>query len=262
MSKLYFRVKRSVMGSAFTNEMLATLCQDCRKILRWPLVKLVSKVSPAGIAPPRSPGWSNGRGVGPGIAGDGFASGNHRDDGIGDAIVDAIEDAAHRAGVVDDAVGLSALQHSAAVKAPSVGHFALQRGGGKELRQFIVVAEVEDVGAVEIGGAVGRAEIQRIVAVEEQAHAALLVERVGISVGKSYLQAVAHAFLEVSLQGVVGGNSGGRVALRFRRIAQVGDAQVDVAALVVDHHRLRVRQVDWAERGATRGLLHGVAVGV
>ena len=43
------------------NDTLTALCQDWRKMLRWPLVKLVSKVSLAGIAPPRAPGCSIGK---------------------------------------------------------------------------------------------------------------------------------------------------------------------------------------------------------
>src|SRR5580704_757443 len=59
-SKLYFKEKRSVSCVSFTNEMSARLCHDWRKMLRWPFVKSVSKVSPAGIAPPRAPGLSKG----------------------------------------------------------------------------------------------------------------------------------------------------------------------------------------------------------
>ena len=60
-SKLYLSTTRSVSGVTFTSEMLTTLCQVCRKMLRWPVVKLVSKLSPAGIAPPRSPSLSKGK---------------------------------------------------------------------------------------------------------------------------------------------------------------------------------------------------------
>ena len=80
----------------------------------------------------------------------GSTAGSQRHDGIGDAIVNAVEDAAHGAGIVDHAVGLSALENGAPVKAPSVGQFALQRGPGEELRQFVVVAEVEHVSAVKV----------------------------------------------------------------------------------------------------------------
>src|SRR5580704_1751959 len=61
ISRLYFRETRSVMGVTFKKEMSARFCQAWRKMLRWPVVKLVSKVSPAGMAPPRSPGLSSGK---------------------------------------------------------------------------------------------------------------------------------------------------------------------------------------------------------
>src|SRR5579863_41893 len=60
ISKLYFRETLSVISVSFTNDMSARFCQAWRKMLRWPVVKLVSKLSPAGIAPPRSPGFSSG----------------------------------------------------------------------------------------------------------------------------------------------------------------------------------------------------------
>src|ERR1700733_3653891 len=61
ISRLYFKRTFSVSEVSFTNEILALFCQACRKILRWPVVKLVSNVSPAGMAPPRSPGLSRGK---------------------------------------------------------------------------------------------------------------------------------------------------------------------------------------------------------
>ena len=39
---LYRIETRSVILVAFTMEMSARLCQACRKMLRWPVVKLVS----------------------------------------------------------------------------------------------------------------------------------------------------------------------------------------------------------------------------
>src|SRR3974390_1047904 len=62
ISKLYFTATRSVTCVVFMNEMSAERCHDWRKMLRWPLVKLVSYRSPAGTAPPRSPGLSKGTG--------------------------------------------------------------------------------------------------------------------------------------------------------------------------------------------------------
>src|SRR5580704_7949464 len=60
-SKLNFSEVLSVICVDFIKEMSVRFCQACRNMLRWPVVKLVSKVSPAGIAPPRSPGLSSGR---------------------------------------------------------------------------------------------------------------------------------------------------------------------------------------------------------
>jgi hypothetical protein len=59
-SKLYLRANRSDNCVTFKIEMSAFRCHDCRKMLRCPEVKLVSNVSPAGIALFRSPGLSNG----------------------------------------------------------------------------------------------------------------------------------------------------------------------------------------------------------
>src|SRR5580692_302221 len=61
-SREYFRETRSVIAVSFTMERSARFCQDCRKMLRCPPlgIKLVSNVSPGGIAPPKSPGWSTG----------------------------------------------------------------------------------------------------------------------------------------------------------------------------------------------------------
>src|ERR1700683_982549 len=59
-SKLNRADTRSVMLVIFTSETSRRRCQDWRKMLRWPVVKFVSKVSPGGIAPPRSSGASSG----------------------------------------------------------------------------------------------------------------------------------------------------------------------------------------------------------
>jgi hypothetical protein len=40
--EVYFRANRSVNGLTFTIEMSAFFCQDCLKMLRWPVVKSVS----------------------------------------------------------------------------------------------------------------------------------------------------------------------------------------------------------------------------
>src|SRR5882762_85829 len=55
-SKEYFRRKRSFNLVSFTIERSIRFCQDCRKMLRWPDVKPVSKGSFIGMAPPNAPG--------------------------------------------------------------------------------------------------------------------------------------------------------------------------------------------------------------
>src|ERR1700677_4279590 len=49
-SKVYLRLMPSLILVIFTSEISARFCQACRKMLRWPFVKSVSKVSPAGTA--------------------------------------------------------------------------------------------------------------------------------------------------------------------------------------------------------------------
>src|ERR1700733_14080367 len=47
-SRVYFRANRSVNCVNLNREISAFFCQDWRKMLRWPEVKFVSNVSPAG----------------------------------------------------------------------------------------------------------------------------------------------------------------------------------------------------------------------
>src|ERR1700674_5575859 len=65
MSKLYLNETRSVNCVVLTTDKSARLCQGWRKMLRWPDVKLVSKTSPAGLAPEGLAGLPT---DGPGIA--------------------------------------------------------------------------------------------------------------------------------------------------------------------------------------------------
>ena len=160
------------------------------------------------------------------------ATRRQRNDGIGDAVGDAIVDASHGAGIVDDAVGLSALQNGDAAKGPAVGEFARQAKTPRRSCASEQVVEVDDMGAVEVRIAVGRAQIERIISVVEQAHGALFIQRVRVGVGEAYLQAVAQALFHVGLQRVVSGNAGRGVGLRFGRVADVGNAKIDVAAFV------------------------------
>src|ERR1700730_9883157 len=60
MSKMNFADTDSVSFVSLTTDMSVRFCHDCRNRLRWPVVKLVSKVSLGGIAPLRSPGLSSG----------------------------------------------------------------------------------------------------------------------------------------------------------------------------------------------------------
>jgi len=54
-----FREERSVISVIFVSEMSARLCQDWRKVLRWPWsMKFVSHGSLEGIAPFKAPGLS------------------------------------------------------------------------------------------------------------------------------------------------------------------------------------------------------------
>ena len=120
------------------------------------------------------------------------------------------------------------------------------------------VVEVDDVGAVEVGRAVAVAQVERIVAVVEEAEAALLVERVRVGVGGADLDAVAHALVDVRLERVVGIDAGGVVGDGFGRVADVGNAQVDVAAFVVGQVAAAVGQID----GRPQFIVDGVAVAV
>ena len=56
----------------------------------------------------------------------GRATRSQRDDGVGNSVVGGVEDAAHRTGEVNDAVGLTALQHGQTYQGPTVGNLASQ----------------------------------------------------------------------------------------------------------------------------------------
>src|SRR5580700_1448466 len=71
----------------------------------------------------------------------------------------------------------------------------------------------------------------------------------GEGVGKAYLEAVAHAFFDVRLEGVISGDACRSVGLGFGRVADIGDAEVDVAAFVVGHHGGTIRKAHEAAAG-------------
>src|SRR5258706_15883343 len=56
ISNEYLSMKRSLSLVSFTMERSIRFCQDWRKMLRWPVVKLVSKGSFIGMAPFKAPG--------------------------------------------------------------------------------------------------------------------------------------------------------------------------------------------------------------
>ena len=87
----------------------------------------------------------------------------------------AVEDAADRARVVDDAVGLAALQDGEALKGPAIGQPALPRRLGEEFGQFVEIGEVDHVRAVEVRIAIARTQVEWIVAVVEKTHGALFI---------------------------------------------------------------------------------------
>ena len=113
-----------------------------------------------------------------------------------------------------------------------------------EVRNAKLVVEVEDVGAVEVGRAVTAAQVKRIVAVVEETQAALFVEGMRVGVRGADQDAVAHALVDVRLKRIVGIDAGGLVVNGLCRVADVGNAKVDVAAFVVLKIGLAVGEVD------------------
>jgi len=214
-----------------------------------------------------SVGWSECAG----FSGDsrlGSAAGGQRHDGVVDAIRDAIEDAAYRAGKVNHAEGLAALQHSDAVQAPAVDEVALQSALGHQLGQLVGVGEVEHMFAVEVGQAVAGAQVGRVVAVIEETQSALLVGGVREGVRGSGLQAMAEALVHMKLRRVVLRDARRPVVDRLAGVANVRNAEVHVAAFVIAQVRRSVRQIDGGSSLATSAgviesaLGDSVAIGV
>ena len=119
--------------------------------------------------------------------------------------------------------------------------------------------------AVKIRRAIGLAQIQRVVAVVKQAQSALFIGGVRVGVREAQADTVAHTFFYVRLQRVISGNAGGFVAFGFRRIADVRNAQVDVATFVVGQIISRRRagtRIGRKRDGAETGIDDGIAVTV
>jgi hypothetical protein len=90
------------------------------------------------------------------------------DDRVGDAVRNAVIQAANRATAVNHAEGLSALVDADTLQSPTIREFALNRRIRRELGHFQHKVEVEHTCAAEVGGAIGMVQIQRMVAVVEQ----------------------------------------------------------------------------------------------
>ena len=117
-----------------------------------------------------------------------------------------------------------------------------ERRSREKLWQLVAVGEIDHVLAVVVRQPVAGTQIERIVAVVKETHRALLIRRVRVSVGEADLDAVTQALFNVGLQRVVGGDAGRGVRLRLGRIADVGNAEVDVSAFKSLQVRLPVRQ--------------------
>ena len=163
----------------------------------------------------------------------GRAARRQRHDRVGDAIRGRVVDAADGAGVIDDAIRLAALQHGIADQRPAVGDLAFERVLVGESGNLDHIVEADDVRAVEVRRAIRAAQIERIVAVEEEAQPALLVEGVRPGIRASGLNTVADVLLNMRLERVIGIDSCRLVRDRLRRIADIGHAQIDVAALII-----------------------------
>src|SRR5579862_53159 len=185
-----------------------------------------------------------------------------RNNGIGDAVVDAVKNAADRTGIIDDAIWLAALNHGQTGKSPSIGELAFQSRSPEECRQFVVIGEIDDMLAVEIREAIAGAQIEGVIAVVKQSERALFVGGVGVGIRKTDLQAVTHTLLDVSLQSVIGGDACGGIRLGFRGVTDIGNAKIDVSAFKGLLVRLAVGKVDrWVGEGRVFSD-DGISVGV
>src|SRR5579862_2010384 len=81
----------------------------------------------------------------------GGAARRQRNDGVGNAVVGAVVDAADCAGEVDDAVRLTALENGETYERPAINEVAFERMVVYEVGQREYVIEIDHVRAVEIG---------------------------------------------------------------------------------------------------------------
>src|ERR1700722_600337 len=73
---------------------------------------------------------------------------------------------------------------------------------------------------------------------------------------------MSHALFDVSLKRVVGRYTRSFVRFRFRRITDVGHAQIYIAAFIGGGHGLSVGQIDGTKRRASRACLNCVTVSI
>src|SRR5208337_2876535 len=154
-------------------------------------------------------------------------------DRVVNAVIDAVKEAANCTGVINHAERLAALVNANPFKGPTIDETPLDGGGiRREFWQLVAEVKIENVGAIEVRCSIGIPQVERIVPVIEQSKPALFVRRVRPRIGEANLQTVTQAFLDVRLQRVVHRNARGFVAQRLRRIADVGNAHIDVAAFI------------------------------
>src|ERR1700686_2813559 len=160
-------------------------------------------------------------------------------DWICDSVIDAVESASDGSGVINDAVGLSALKDDGALDGPAICDFAGKGGSRKELGEFIVIVDVDNMRAVEVRRSITISQIERVVAVIEEAQSALLVQRARERVGNARRKPVTEPLFDVRLESIVGRYSGSCVQLRLTSVADVRDTLIDVSAFGIELHRLR-----------------------
>src|SRR5467141_2477933 len=145
-------------------------------------------------------------------------------------VVPAAEiEASKTAAEIDDAEGLSALSSDEATGAPAVDELRRPSLQFAEFRQFVLIADDENMAAVEIRIGVSGTQILRVVAIVEKLFATLLVQGVGPSVGTGKREALGSPLGHMELQGMVIGNSGGLAVLRVGVEADEGNAEIGVA---------------------------------
>jgi hypothetical protein len=151
------------------------------------------------------------------------------DNGIGDEVLSAPENAADASGEIDHAIWLAALQHRDSAEAPAVDHAFHKRRGVGERRKSVLITDSEDVGAVKVSVSICRSGAEGIVPVKEEAEGALLIKSMRPGVGAGDEKAMAKALGDTRLQGVII-----RYSLRFIEVgvglvADERNAEINIA---------------------------------